>query len=561
MAVVGSNAREAPAERINDLWSSPRVLPAIALLAIALRAVMAVRTSVMFEDGPHFIEVAARFSNGDIAGALAHPYHPLYSALIALVSFVTGNVEVAALAISILGGTVAVVATYIFLRDAFDERVAAFGSLLFAISPYAVRFTADVQSEGLYLAFFVSGVALLYRGVTRDDTPLLIAAGFAAGLAYLTRPEGAGLIAVGGIVIGQRFVSGRLSFARAAKSAAALCGSGLVVAAPYLWALAENNTAVLSGKKSLFRTMGLTAEATASWWILGGLLLLALAFGLRVVRRREPFNHFPAGMIAATLMALLVGQLAWAGEVTVFASVLVSTLRPEIAVLVVLGLVALRRTGTAPRDTFIAVALILYAAVLVGLLLNYGYLSRRHVMPLLPLALGYAGIGAVFLTEAIADRFFKPGADRRAGVLIVGLAALLVLGSAPKTLHDHREDVVAQRLAAEWLKEQDLAPGRVASNKRRTGYYANRPWRSLTRGSALRQMDELARERVRYIVADDRELGYRDHFPPTPGFALQELHRVSRGGRSAMVFELLPQDIVVTPNIAIRAGPPADETH
>jgi hypothetical protein len=27
------------------------------------------------------------------------------------------------------------------------------------------------------------------------------------------------------------------------------------------------------------------------------------------------------------------------------------------------------------------------------------------------------------------------------------------------------------------------------------------------------------------------------------------------------VFELLPQDIVVTPNIAIRAGPPADETH
>ncbi|MGY8804544.1 MAG: glycosyltransferase family 39 protein, partial [bacterium] len=82
----------------------------------------------------------------------------LYSALIALVSFVTGNVEVSALAISILGGTVAVVATYIFLRDAFDERVAAFGSLLFAISPYAVRFTADVQSEGLYLAFFVSGV-------------------------------------------------------------------------------------------------------------------------------------------------------------------------------------------------------------------------------------------------------------------------------------------------------------------------------------------------------------------------------------------------------------------
>jgi hypothetical protein len=182
-------------------------------------------------------------------------------------------------------------------------------------------------------------------------------------------------------------------------------------------------------------------------------------------------------------------------------------------------------------------------------------------MPLLPLALGYAGIGAVFLTEAIAERFFKSPADRRVGFLMVGLAALLVVGATPKTLHDHRKDVVAQRLAAEWLKEQDLAPGRVASNKRRTGYYANRPWRSLTRGSAMRKMDELARERVRYIVADDRELGYRDHFPPTPGFVLQELHRVSRGGRSAMVFELLPLDIVVTPDITKSASPPADETH
>lgn len=561
MTIEDSPSNSDTAQRASEFVLSPFALPAIAALALALRAVMAVRTSVMFEDGPHFLEIATRFSDGDFAGALAHPYHPLYSALIALSNSLIGDIEVAALTVSVVGGTISVIASFYFLRDAFDAKVAVFGSFLFAISPYAVRFTADVQSEGVYLAFFMVGFALLYRGVSTRSSALLFAAGMSAGFAYLARPEGAGLVAVGVAVIVRDLLRGRVPIANAMKSISALGVGALGVAAPYLWVLAAGEpTGVLSGKKSLLRTFGLAGDIAGAWWMVGATVLLVGLSAYAIYRGRGAGRARSTPLAGVVVALLVVGLLAWLGGLKEFVSVSLSTLRPEVVVLLAFGLFETSRAEAKPRDAFIALALVLYVAVLIGLLANYGYLSRRHMLPLVPLVLGYAGLGAVFLVEHTLNRVPSWTADRRRGALLASLAAALLAIAAPKALHDHREDVVAQRLAAEWLGEQSLAAGRVASNKRRTGYYANRPWRALTRGSGLRGFDELAREHVRYIVVDDRVLGFRDEMLPSPGFELRELHRIREGGRSAIVYELSRADAGASANIAIGAGPPDDET-
>jgi hypothetical protein len=133
--------------------------------------------------------------------------------------------------------------------------------------------------------------------------------------------------------------------------------------------------------------------------------------------------------------------------------------------------------------------------------------------------------------------------------------------TAPKALHNHREEALAQRLAAEWLRDHGHEPGPVASNKRRTGYYAERIWVPLTEGSELRSFESLVRQHVRYIVIDDRVLGDRDNLLPSSGFELREIHRANARGRSGMVYELAPTAPVGLQHTgaAIGAGPPDHE--
>ncbi len=563
-------------ERDPDM--SRLLMPAILGLAFVLRATMAVRTSAIFEDGPYFLEIARLFGSGDWVGALSHPYHPLYSGLTAIANSVAHDWEVAALAVSVIGGTVSVLALYLFLRDAFDARVATFGAFLFAISPYAVRFTSDVESEGVYLAFFVTALALLWRGLGRDldaaGPGLFLAAGVSAGLAYLTRPEGAGLVLIGAGLLALKGRRADWRSGRIVRASAGLVAGAAAVAAPYLWVLAGRQGGLLfSGKKSVLRILGLSGEAAgppatdlANLPLLGLLfftligLLVFVTQRLRTSRREPP----PAGMgvrLAIGLVLLVSGQLLWPGELKEFASVVISTLRPEVAVLVALGLFAASTQKPRPRDGFIAVVLLFYGALLIGLLFNYGYLSRRHVLPLVPLVLGYAGMGAIWLVDRVSRARPRLAKAFAPAGLLAGLAFVMLGIAAPKALHDHREEVLAQRLAAEWLRDPALRPGPVASNKRRTGYYAGRQWFPLSEGSELRSLDSLLDERVRYIVVDDRMLGYRDQMLATPGFDLRELYRVAAGGRSAMVYELArAATTAATPgDLGIAAGPPDHE--
>ena len=254
-------SREPERESVRFGMRTRSVMGVILVLAFALRAIMAVRTSVMFEDGPHFLGVAKLFASGDWAGALSHPYHPLYSAFTAVVERLVHDWEVAALSVSVIAGTAAVLALYLFLREASDPPSAIFGAFLLAISPYGVRFTSDIESEGIYLVFFLAGVALLFRGLARGEFRALVAAGVSAGLAYLARPEGAGLVLVGmGLLVARAHGDGWRA-GRLLGACAALAGGAVIVAAPYLGVLMQQRGAlVLSGKKascepSVFRAM------------------------------------------------------------------------------------------------------------------------------------------------------------------------------------------------------------------------------------------------------------------------------------------------------------------
>jgi 4-amino-4-deoxy-L-arabinose transferase-like glycosyltransferase len=516
-------------------------------LALGLRAVTALRTAVIFADGPSFVELAERIaaglSGGDWEGVLRHPYHPLYSALMVLARPLFGDLETAGVVCSILGGSVAVVALHAFLRDAFDSQVAWIGALLLALAPYAVRFSADVQSDGLYLALFLLAVTWLWRALERASPLAAALAGGFAGLAYLARPEGVGVVLVGGLLAAAKLYTRRWQLGQLMPWLGALVGGFAALALPYLWALSTvNGSWMLSGKKSLGGLLGVidapTTVASSSGALVGGLALLLLF----AVALRRPSVGLRAA--ASSRLALALGGLAATGVVVLsrvvpfgreYTGVVLSSLGPAVIVWAGVGLLVRRDERRPNRALFIGAFLGLYGLVLAALLLNYGYLSRRHALPPLALLLGYTAIGVCALADALRRGARRLGSGRRLTVGASLALALLIVGSSelPKTLRRHRDDALAQRRAAEWLRGQAMPPGPLAAAKRRTAYYADRVWVQLRYGGDGRDAASLQVGPARYAIVDHEIAASPE------GLRYVELHRVEALGQLAVVYQIV----------------------
>lgn len=509
------------------------------------------RTSVIFNDGPTFIGIAQRMAAGEWTEALAHPFHPLYPLMIRGAYVVIPDWEVAASVLSIVGGALAVVALYALLRVAFDDRVAFIGGLLLALHPYAIRFSADVQSDSIHLALWLFSAALLYRGL-RDARPTwALASGLLSGLAYLTRPEGATVVVVGLGLASAAWLRGSWRTETTLRFGAALLTGIALPALPYLLALRSLAGGWrFSQKKSVFELIGVDAVAAGEGaglplWLavlLLTALLVALATAWRThsnARGREAARfRLCARVLAGVAVFSGIGGALLAPDVTAsFAAVWVSTLRPEQLVLVTLGIASLAHAGPKGRGLFFASFEGLYAGLLFGLLLHYGYLSRRHALPPVALLMGYGALGVLWIANGLErltnrdDTSATTPALRWIGIVLLAIAAI----SLPKAWSDHRAEELAGRRAAEWLREHGDTPGVVASQRSKLGYYAERDWRPLSAEGQLRTIDRLRSEGVRWIIIDGREPR-----PLGPHPELVERHRTHDNGHEARVYELIP---------------------
>jgi len=176
------------ARRERDVWG----LGGILIVAGLVRAVAWSRTAVLFNDGPVFLGMAEAIRAGRWDEVLAHPFHPLYPGLVAMLAALPIDLESAAVSVSILGGLLSVVAIFCFTRRAFGREIAWLSAWTVALHPWAVDFSSDVMSDGLYAGLYLLGFAAMASVVTRPRLGMALVCGAVAGLAYLTRPEGFG---------------------------------------------------------------------------------------------------------------------------------------------------------------------------------------------------------------------------------------------------------------------------------------------------------------------------------------------------------------------------------
>lgn len=544
-----------------------RAVAALFGLALLVRGVAALRIEAIFNDGPVFLEIAEQMARGDFATALRHQYHPLYPLLVAAGRCLQLDLEFAARAVSIVSGSVAVVALYFFLRRAFDRETAWIGGVLLALHPYAAEFSADVQSEGLYMALFLAAVAALWRSLEERALPVAFSAGALAGLAYLVRPEGLGLVAVGVVVAAHRVAARRWSLGEGARVALAIGFGALLLAGPYVVHLhALTGEWQLTQKKSL-RDLTTPAEQAAPLPPgipnrerfgprPGARATGTRGTGMQETRREtggrrvaEWVSEWDAAPHAASVapvarldrafaravparMALEPRELEAGANLLLVAS---GSLHVLFVLLLGIGLF-LSRGRPGDRGTFLAVLVAVYAVALYALTLNVGYLSRRHVLvPLLPL-FGYAALAVPGIGRALLRLFRRPpdAHGLRAAVLSLAFVAAITL---PKTWSPQREESLATRRAAEWLAGRPDLVGPVAAGKSRDAYYARQAYIDLARGGPNVEPALLRRAGARFLIVDDEQLarlpGLRDAQP-----RFRELYRVEAAGRIAWVYEL-----------------------
>ncbi len=513
------------------LARSERVaLLALLGIAAALRWLAWSRSVTIFNDGPEYLQLAKWAAAGRWDAVFSHPYHPLYSLLVAGVHGAGFGWESAGALVGVAGGTAAVAFLFVFLRDAFGAPAAWIGAGLLAVHSRAVEFSSDIQSDGLYLGLFIAGVSFGWRAWTRRSVRNAAAAGIASGLAYLARPEGLGLACALVALVGFGWLRGSWRIAPALRVAGGVAAAAALCVAPYVIALEQHGGEwALTHKKSMSQLTGALPASTD--------VAAALPRGPRTPARAE-LDRGDDGLAVDNAASRPARAFASAKMLSRTAK---SAFRYGLLLLLAVGLVV-SRGRPSQRGLFVGAIVGAYAILLYGLTFLLGYVSRRHALPPLVSLFGYVGLGALALASGFVRLCSRRGLawpGRVAPVWIAAsIAALVGVGELATLREPRRAEDRAARSAAEWLRDH-RPPAPLAANRSRLGYYAGMPYVPLIRVDSLSAeshldpyLDEAG---VRYLLLDDpQEL---EAVRRVEGTRLRPLQSIRQGGREAWVFE------------------------
>lgn len=521
----------------------------LALLLIAgaiVRAIAWSRTAVLFNDGPIFLALAEALRAGRTADVLAHPQHPLYPALVAVVEACGVAPEAAAVTVSIAGGLLAVAAVHRLAFARFGPAIAAASGAIVALHPWAVDFSADVMSDGLYVGLFLAGLAALVELLERPSAARAATFGLIAGLAYWTRPEGLVLVVAAGVLFALRIATRPAERGALVRIAAVV----LALAALFVGGLRASegdggDAFSPSQKKSVAVLLeGGPSEAAIE----------AERSRRRAAREDPDALPLPEGSIRVDGGEVARPERSLLGGLEAIARVAATTLsaaRHELVAFALLGvvLVARERPGRAFEQAVLSV-LVVQSAVLVLLVWGAGYVSRRHALAaglaLAPLAaLGWQG-ALVALDEGLGRRLGDSPVSARLGRPLgatgaaVVLVVVLLASWGPRDLRPRRLDRAAERRAAEWLAARVDPGAAVAAQKRRTAYYAGAVFVPIPDGRAGDLERQLRGRRAGYLIIDQAKLGDHLGLAAAIGRWLVPIHVERAGDQAVLVLALEP---------------------
>ncbi|MFQ5713021.1 MAG: ArnT family glycosyltransferase [Candidatus Scalinduaceae bacterium] len=511
-----------------------------------MRIYLGIFTYVIQNDSVAFIQNAEYFANGDFLSGLRHNYHPLYSLIMAGLYKIVPNMELSGTIISIFFGTLTVIAFYLIGKGIFDQRIAFVSSIILAFHPYAVRFSADIISESTYFFFFTSALGLGFFAITNRKLLLFALTGICTAFAYLTRPEGIGIIF---IVICWCLLKDLAKFKVIWKekivSILILVVSFLVFSSPYLiYIKKETGAWHLTKKKSLSRMAGIEKMLSDPKNELAKHQVKSNSPpspSHQTPSRPHPGEQSNSGLkslgqaqdkdkgnatksnadITKQAISNGVNLRTHLESVLYIAKKYLSTFHPFLFIFLIIGVINWTRIKRERLFGFyITTIIIFYLFILYRLnitqIASYGdifqYPSRRHLMPIVIPAIFCIGVGVCAIGTWVRERFqidrlrfgFKEVLLRSAWVVQLIILVIVVGVLLPKTLKPQGLDKMGVKEVGRWIRENSDKPSpAILSASARNAYYAG--GEHIQMGSVGNALSIARAKKVDYILITHKE--------------------------------------------------------
>jgi hypothetical protein len=494
-----------------------RCLAPIVLLAVALHTVAIARTLLPAQDGLKFIKVARQFQSAFWPDVIrATDRHPLYPILVTLTeplvsSFMDPGPQawrVAAQVVSALAALILLLPLYGLTRALFNDQIACLAVLIYVLLPLPADISQETLSDSLALLGFVMALRLGEVALRTGGWSASVGCGVAAGLGFLTRPE----VLVAPLAVLLTAVTSRirlwspafpkLALARLAALTAAflaIVGGYALVKGEVSEKLAVRRVASLGYKSPVPVVRKATPKLPA------GLDDPAWDFSAK----EESEETLKGGVGDALVRVLLrwsegsgwvfVPFVAWGVVRDRFIRAAIRRRDLERRPVEDDG----ERVAPRPQGSIGRRLILVYAALFVAVLVRHatslGYLSGRHTLSLVVVAVPWAAAGVFICARGVALKLGWSGwRARTVGVAVLSVAIVAGVAFQLKPSHPTRWGHWA---AGRWLATHTKTTDEVLDTRGWASFVAERPnydyWH-------VRQA--LTDHRLQYVVVGEDEL-------------------------------------------------------
>ena len=477
----------------NEKQKEFRILVALIAISATIKAWMLATKCAALRDQVGFIRIAEAFLKGRYDEFFGNPQHPLFSMLLAISYKIFGNWEIAGELLSSFFSILILVLLFTMIKREFDLRLAAVTCVLFIFSSALNSSAVSGITEMTYVFFVLAGVSFIWEGIAKRNAVAMVIGGASAGLAYLTRPEGIGILMVALPAI---FVAGWKTSAKALAGkigrSAILLAAFFIIAFPYLLVIRLNTGHwALTLKKKAIEFVSLTRISEEP--------------GHRSKNLERKGETGEARKVKKTATRSRIHKLF---KQSVFAAELFfKRFPPAVSYFyfpfLLIGIIY-RKTYPRKRFEYFAGGLgLLYAGVLFLLAMSASYLERRQCLAAAVLFLPFCGAGVIeagaLMSKAVKRVCGKNISERSAviGILIVICAANVIDFAEPSG-----RDKLAYKEVGLWIKENLPAhPAALSTEMPRTEFYAEGKFDIIRKTTYEELLREAQRAGARYIVA------------------------------------------------------------
>jgi 4-amino-4-deoxy-L-arabinose transferase-like glycosyltransferase len=494
----------------------------ILFLAFTLRLLSALFLMGSIDtEGAEYARIAENLLDGTGYVGMATPgtelmFPPLFPLLIAAVSVLTHQPEVAGRLISITTGTLLVLPVFYIALDLYRRNVAYVAAIMAACHPLLVGYASTVFIETTYITLVLSGAYWSLRCLSLQTARAFLLAGFFFGLAYLCRPEAALYPFLTILFLAAAtFLTKRRQVGRVARLCSLLLAVSLILASPYVtWLSVQTGQFRWEGKTPL--NYALAASQVAN--MIPGEVEFAISgdleekgiwnrSNLSVIKSTE-FNFAQVIHTTLTIAPSTLSYIAKTITGAGFGS-------PPLFGLVVLGLFGKPWS----RELIISQFYLLF--VLLGVpslsLLSVGIMYPRYLLLFLPIMIIWASNGVILVSDW-AGASGAPIARRASmavglitSVTLILLTALLGRGSGEFTLFDYRSRPVKE--AGKWLAAFTPGPKTVMDGTGTLAFHAGASFLSFPYSGLSLALKYIDKKKVDFLVLRDGRLGW---LPPAP---------------------------------------------